>query len=290
MVQEVATVGAALSWATEEFRRAKVDSPRLTAEVLLAHILSWERARLIGHIYDPLAAGAWEKFRTLARHCAAGEPLHYLTGEREFYGLPFRVTPAVLITRPETEILVEHAVEWVRRRGGGVRFVDVGTGSGCIAISVARELPGARGWATDISREALVLARENADRLGAAARIGFVCCDLLDCFPARPLFDLILSNPPYISGADVPELPRVVREHEPHQALFGGDSGLEASRRLIPQAAARLAAGGCLLLEVGAGQASEAAELIKRADLTVTLTIKDLQSIPRCLVAQRRIQ
>lgn len=198
---------------------------RLTAEVLLAHILSWERARLIGHIYDPLAAGAWEKFRTLARHCAAGEPLHYLTGEREFYGLPFRVTPAVLIPRPETEILVEHAVEWVRRRGGGVRFVDVGTGSGCIAISVARELPGARGWATDISREALVLARENADRLGAAARIGFVCCDLLDCFPARPLFDLILSNPPYISGADVPELPRVVREHEPHQALFGGNRG-----------------------------------------------------------------
>lgn len=282
-----ATVSAALNWAVAEFRGAEVDSPRLAAEVLLAHILSWERSRLFGHLDDRLACGDWEGFQVLVRRRASGEPLQYLTGEREFYGLPFRVTPAVLIPRPETEILVEKALDTARARGSGLHFADVGTGSGCIAISVAHEMARAAGWATDISREALAVARENANRLGVGERVRFVCCDLLECFSERPLFDLILSNPPYVPGSEMEELPRLVREHEPRQALFGGESGLEVYRRLIPQAAARLLPRGCLLLEVGAGQAGEVAGLIKREGLVPDQIVEDLQRISRCIVARR---
>jgi release factor glutamine methyltransferase len=282
-----ATASAALNWAVVELRGAEVDSPRLVAEVLLAHILGWERTRLLGHLHDRLACVDWERFQALVRRCASGEPLQYLTGEREFYGLPFRVMPGVLIPRPETEILVEKALDLARACEGGVRFVDVGTGSGCIAISVGHEIPHATGWATDISREALAVARENANRLGVGARIGFACCDLLECFPARPLFGLILSNPPYNPGSEMEELPRLVREYEPHQALFGGESGLEVYRRLIPQAAARLLPEGRLLLEVGAGQAGEVVELVKREGLAPDQIVEDLQRISRCIVAGR---
>jgi len=282
------TVGSAILRAVAELREARVDSPRLTAEVLLAHVLGWERTRVLGHVGDDLDAGAQSQLQALVRRSAAGEPLHYLTGEREFYGLSFRVTPAVLIPRPETEILVEKALELARPRAGSLRFVDVGTGSGCIAVSLAHELPRALGWATDVSQSALAIARQNARRAGVGGRVEFICCDLLECFPARPHFDLILSNPPYISGAEMGELPRMVRDHEPNQALCGGLSGIEAYIRLIPQAAQRLAAAGCLLLEIGAGQAAEISEIVRDAGLTLTETIQDLQSIPRCLVAQRR--
>jgi release factor glutamine methyltransferase len=280
-------VGFAIVWAVAELRAAQVDSPRLAAETLLAHVLKWERARIIGHTHDPLAAGPWAEYQVLVRRSARGEPLHYLTGEREFYGLSFLVTPDVLIPRPETEILVEKAVELAQTRAGVLRFVDVGTGSGCIAVSVAHQLPNACGWATDLSQHALAVARENARRLGVEGRLELVCSDLLECFPAQPSFDFILSNPPYIPDSEMADLPRTVREHEPRAALDGGGSGLEIYRRLIPQAAARLAEGGCLLLEIGAGQAHEVGKLIRQAGLALTETIQDLQSIPRCLVARK---
>ena len=281
------TIWSALNRAGDEFRAAGVDAPRLTAEVLLAHVLGWERARIIAHLHDPLVAAAWEKFRLVARRRASGEPLQYLTGQQEFYGLSFRVTPAVLIPRPETEILVEKALTLTRRSRNPVHFVDVGTGSGCIAISVAHELPAATGRATDISAGALAIAHENAQRLGVHGRVAFVRSDLLECFPPRPLFDLILSNPPYVAGADVESLPGLVRNHEPHTALLGGESGLETYRRLIPQAAARLAAPGHLLLEVGAGQARDVAELIRQAGLVLDEIVEDLQGIPRCIIGRR---
>jgi release factor glutamine methyltransferase len=281
------TVGSAIARAVSELQAACVDAPRLTAEVLLAHVLGWERTRVLGHMRDDLDPDFQAQFQALVRRCAAGEPLHYLTGEREFYGLSFQVTPAVLIPRPETEILVEKAVELARTRAGSLRFVDVGTGSGCIAISLAHELPGALGWATDVSQSALVIAKQNARRAGVGDRVRFICCDLLECFPARPYFDFILSNPPYVSRAEMEALPRLVREHEPNGALYGGASGFEAYRRLLPQAAQRLAAAGCLLLEIGAGQAAEIAKIVREAGLTLTETIQDLQSIPRCLVARR---
>ncbi len=283
------TIWTALNRAGDEFRAAGVDAPRLTAEVLLAHVLGWERARIIAHLHDPLAAAAWEQFRGLARRRAAGEPLQYLTGQQEFYGLSFRVTPAVLIPRPETEILVERALALARRRRGPVHFADVGTGSGCIAIAVAHELPNATGWAIDISAGALAVAWENAQRLGVQGRVAFARCDLLTCFPPRPVFDLILSNPPYVAGVDLASLPGLVRDHEPHTALLGGKSGLETFQRLIGLAAARLAAPGHLLLEVGDGQAGDVAAMIGQAGLVLEEIVEDLQGIPRCLVARKGV-
>lgn len=281
------TLGSAIVWAVAKLRAAQVDSPRLAAEVLLGHVLQWDRARILGHVHDPLGARSWEEFQVLVRRSARGEPLHYLTGEREFYGLPFLVTTDVLIPRPETEILVEKAVELAQARAGALRFADVGTGSGCIAVSVAHQLPDARGWATDRSERALAVARKNARCLGVEGRLGFVCSDLLDCFPPQPSFDFILSNPPYISSPGMADLPRTVREYEPRAALDGGESGLDIYARLIPQAACRLAGAGYLLLEIGAGQAHAVEELIGQAGLALTKTIQDLQSIPRCLVARR---
>lgn len=285
---EPRTLAESIRWAVEELRAAGIDSPRLAAEILLAHVLGWERARVIGHSGDPLDAEDANRFRSLVRRNAAGEPLHYLTGEKEFFGLSFHVTPDVLIPRPETELLVERAIQIARVRGGSVRFADVGTGSGCIAVSFAHALPEARGWATDVSQEALALAQENAGRFHVRERIEFLRCDLLDGFAARPQFDFILSNPPYIAAADMAGLPRPVRDHEPRLALDGGESGLEAYVQLIPQAAGRLAPEGRLLLEIGAGQDRQIAEIIAGAGLVLTESLRDLQSIPRCLVALRK--
>jgi release factor glutamine methyltransferase len=281
------TVADALAWAAAILSAAGVESPRLAAEVLLAHVLQWRRSLLIANAHDPLRAETRAHYEELVRRHAGSEPLQYITGEREFYGLPIRVSPAVLIPRPETEILVEKGAELARAYGGEVRFADVGTGSGCIAIALAREAPGARGWATDLSRAALDLARDNARRLGVESRIAFVRCDLLGAFPVQPLFDLILSNPPYISGPEMRELAAGVKDHEPAPALFGGESGIEVYRRLIPQAAARLLAGGRLLLEIGAGQAPEVRDLLQQHGLLPEQAAPDLQGIPRCLVARR---
>lgn len=281
------TIWLALKRAADVLGRAEVDSPRLTAEVLMAHVLGRDRTGILAHIQDSLAPEAYRLFEALVHRRAAGEPLQYLTGEREFFGLPFLVTSAVLIPRPETEILVEKAVELARARAGEIRFADIGTGTGCIAVSFAHAVARARGWATDVSLDALGVARENAGRLGIATQIEFVCCDLLECFASRPLFDLILCNPPYVAGSDAGSLPVVVRDHEPHQALYGGASGLEIHRRVIPQAAPRLLPGGRLLLEIGSGQASEVAELVERAGLEVNETVPDLRGIPRCVVASR---
>jgi len=277
----------ALRRATERLGGAGVESPRLEAELLMTHVLGWRRARLLGHAHDPLDPEVLEEFERLTARRVAGEPLQYITGEWEFYGLPFRITPAVLIPRPETEILVERALSLADTANTPLRFADVGTGSGCIASVIARELPGARGLATDVSLDALALARENAVRLGVAERIAFVRCDLLGCCTERPLFDLILSNPPYVAACAAADLPGTVRDYEPPLALFGGKSGIETYRRLVPQAALRLAPFGHILLEVGAGQADPVAGIAEGCGLMVKEVIEDLQGIPRCVLLQR---
>ncbi len=284
-----ATIWIALRRATEALERAGVDSPRLTAEVLMAHALGRDRSAVLSRLREPVPPCAYEAFAALVQRRSAGEPVQYLTGVREFFGLPFHVTPAVLIPRPETEFLVEKAVELARSYGSERRFADVGTGSGCIAVSVAHAVPSVRGIATDISREALALARENARALECESRVGFVRCDLLEGVAARPVFELILCNPPYVAEAEADELPGVVYDHEPHLALFGGELGLEVVQRVIPQAATRLVPGGRLLLEVGAGQSKEAREFVSRAGLVVEEIVPDLQGNPRCMVARRAI-
>jgi len=281
-------VQSALAWAVLTLSQKQVDSPRLTAELLLGHVLGWERVRVVAHPEAPLSSEVMSRFAGLILRRAAGEPLQYIIGEQEFYGLPFRVTPAVLIPRPETEILVERAVLAVRASGArALRFVDVGTGSGCIAVSFAHEVSEASGWAADISIEALAVARENAARNGVQGRLGFLLCDLLECFAPGPRFDLVLSNPPYVATGDATALPAVVREHEPEVALYSGPTGLDIYRRLIPQAAERLAPGGYLVLELGAGMSGKVSGMAEQAGLTVETIAGDLQGIPRCMMARR---
>ncbi len=280
------TVGSAKSWAIEEFKRAQVKSPDLTADLLLGFVLDWERVRVLSHPEENLSSEAWSRFSDLVRRRANKEPLQYLTGEQEFFGLAFRVSPGILIPRPETEILVEKAIELIRPFSG-VQFLDVGTGSGCIAISITHQIPSARGWAVDISEAAIEIARTNAIRHGVADRIRFIRSNRLACFPQKPLFDFIFSNPPYVALSDYDSLPPEVKDYEPHTALFGGQSGLEFYRELIPEVPSRLASGGYLLLELGAGQAEDVRRLVEREGISVETVLNDLQGIPRCLVARR---
>ena len=282
------TVGETRAWALGELKRAGIDAPALTADLLTGFALGWDRVRILSHPEQEIDDAARELVRDLVRRRAGGEPLQYLTGEQEFYGLAFRVTPAVLVPRPETEFLVEQAIALMRRRASaGVRFADIGTGSGCIAVSVARHVPGALGWAVDISAAALAVARENARRHGVADRIRFVRSDFLACFPEKPCVDFVLCNPPYVALDDYDSLPPEVKNHEPHEALFGGPTGMDPVRRLVPEAAARLAAGGSLLLEAGAGQAEEIARLMENEGLSLHPVVNDLQGIPRCLIGTR---
>jgi release factor glutamine methyltransferase len=279
------TVGAALDEGGRSLARAHVESPRLTAELLLAHVLEIDRVGVLTHPEAPLTEGGAAQFGRLLRRAAEGEPLAYITGRREFYGVPLEVTPDVLIPRPETEILVERALRLAARAPAS--FVDVGTGSGAIAIAFALFSPRSSGWATDVSPQALAVARRNAAAAGAAGRIAFAAGDLLGFFAERPAFDLVLANPPYISASEAAGLPRSVAAYEPPVALFAGDSGLEVFRRLIPQAAARLRPAGLLLVEVGMGQADPVAGLVCEAGLRVEEIVRDLQGIPRCVAARK---
>jgi len=217
-----------------------------------------------------------------------GEPIQYITGETEFYGLPFRVTPDVLIPRPETEHLVEQALA-LAARFEHPRIVDVGTGSGAIAVALARHLSQAQIAAVDISAAALEIARENAERNAVSDRIRFLQGDLLG--PVRDeRFDIVVSNPPYVPVVDRESLSVEVREHEPALALFAGEDGLDAYRRLIPEAFEVVEPGGYLLLEIGFGQSAAVAALLTQAGFEGTEFIPDLQGIPRVVYGHREKQ
>src|SRR2546426_1325402 len=237
--------GEAVRWAAAELSAGGVEPARMTGELLLAHVFGWNRVRVITHPEEMLSPEQADLFRSLVRRRCSGEPLQYITGEREFYGLSFKVTPAVLIPRPETELLVGEVLRLTKNlaHAGEARFADVGTGSGCIAISLLHSLPAWRAWAIDLSRPALDVARLNAERIGVNDRIRFVCADMLECFAARPAFDFIVSNPPYGARDDMESVQATVRDYEPEVAVFGGESGYEAFRRLIPQAKTRLVTG-----------------------------------------------
>jgi release factor glutamine methyltransferase len=282
------TVGSARKWALDELKRARISSAAQTADLLVGFVLGWDRIRVMIHSEQELPDEAWILLRSLILRRSNGEPVQYLTGRQEFYGLSFQVTPQVLIPRPETEIMVEKALNLVRRHLlSSIRFVDIGTGSGCIAVSIAHEVPTSIGWAVDISPAALKVARKNAIRHGVAGRILFVQSDLLESFPRTPCLNFILCNPPYIAISECDSLPSEVRDHEPQEALFGGESGLEIYQRLIPEVSSRLVAGGYLLLEVGLGQAKQVGQLIEKENLALQEVINDLQGIPRCLVGRK---
>jgi len=274
MVQE----GAARLAAGPHAERARRD-----AETLLLHVLRKDRPWLMAHSSEEPAEAA--RFADLLARRLRGEPIQYITGEQEFYGLPFRVTPDVLIPRPETEHLIEKALALVTGLANP-RIVDVGTGSGAIAVALAHDLPHAQITALDISRPSLEIARENAERNRVARRIRFLQSDLLASV-AEERFDLVVSNPPYVPTADRDSLSVEVREHEPALALFAGDDGLDVYGRLIPTAFSALEAGGFLALEIGYGQSDAVAALLTNSGFGRIEIMPDLQGIARVVTGQR---
>ena len=248
--------------------------------------MGWDAARLLAHGLDAPSGEFVDRYQALLRRRAAREPLAYIVGHREFWGLTIEVNRDVLVPRPETEVLVEAALERLRGlRRGPVTVADVCTGSGCIAIALALEHPDLQVVATDISEPALTVAARNAAKYGVADRIRFVRTDILSGVADK--FDLIVSNPPYIPLGDRPQLAADVREWEPALALFGGDDGLDVARTLASHATVRLNAGGWLLFECGAGQERGIRELIANAaPLTMLGMRHDLQNIPRVAIAR----
>lgn len=266
-------------------RLAPLATARRDAELLLLHTLQQDRAWLLTHPEAPIPPTQLAQYKTLLNRRARHEPIQYITGRQEFYGLTLRVTPDVLIPRPETEHLVEAALDRIPANTPAripTRILDVGTGSGAIALAIAAHRPHAAVTAVDQSPAALAIARENAAAHHLTSRIRFLQSNLLGAIPAEP-FDLILSNPPYVP-ANEPLEPQVLH-FEPHQALFAGPSGLDIYRRLIPQARKSLAPNGWLLMEIGHGQQESLTQLL--AGWQNIHFVPDLQGIPRVVIAQK---
>jgi release factor glutamine methyltransferase len=261
------------------------DRARRDAETLLLHATGKNRAWLLTHLEDDFAGCTAIRYAGLLDRRQRGEPIQYITGEAEFYGLPFRVTSDVLVPRPETEHLVEKVIE-LAPLFSKPRIVDVGTGSGAIAIALAHERPNATVTAIDISESALAVARDNAERVGFADRIRFLQGDLLAPVIGEQ-FEFVVSNPPYVSIADRSSLAVEVRDHEPDVALFAGEDGLDIYCRFIPSAAAALIPGGYIALEIGHSQQPDIHRLLTIAGFKNIEFTSDLQGIPRVAVAQR---
>jgi release factor glutamine methyltransferase len=261
---ETWTIRRVVAWATDDLKKRGVTSPRLDVELLLGKVLGMDRVALLIDADRPLAKAELAAYRALHTRRRAGEPVAYLLGVREFYGRPFRVDARVLIPRPDTEILVETALARTRGISLSARVLDLCTGSGCVAISLARERPTTRVLGVDLSDGALVVARENALRLGAV-NAGFLHSDLFAALPRGLVFDLITANPPYIPDPEISSLQPDIRDFEPRLALSGGADGCACTRRIVADAPRRLAPGGVLALEVGAGQADEVAALLEKA-------------------------
>ena len=281
------TVGRLLNWTRDFLKKKGSESPRLDAEVLLASVLGCERVRLYTQYEDEVAETARARFRELVKRRSDGSPVAYLVGRKEFYSLSFAVSPAVLIPRPDSEFVVVDAL--TRLKGvDSPRCVDVGTGSGCLALACAHQHKTARFLAIDLSPEALEVARSNAEKLGLADRVEFREGDLLGPAADEAPFDLILSNPPYIASGVIPTLEPGVRDFEPHLALDGGEDGLRVVDRLVTQAIPLLKVGGHLILEIGSDQEGPVRSLIAgHPELELAPTIRDAANHPRVLRARR---
>ena len=276
-----------LERATQELANAGVPESRFQAELMLRHAMGCSREALLSHLQEPVPAEAAGHFFHLVEKRRGRVPLQYLVGAQEFWGLEMKVTPAVLIPRPETEGIVEAALAELRDHPSP-RIADVGCGSGCIAIALATELPKASFCATDVSAAALAVARENAHRHGVADRIAFLNGDLLAPLgdDYEPL-DAVVTNPPYVPDKDYEALQPEVRDHEPPEALRGGQGGLGIVARLLIQACEALAPGGRLFMEIGMGQESKVRGLVEEAGLEWIRTAPDLQSLPRVVIATK---
>lgn len=281
------TVGRLLDWTRQHFQSHGIEDARLCAELLLAKAMDCRKIMLYTRYNDSPTESQRATFRELVKAAAEHRPIAYLIGHREFYSLDFKVTPDVLVPRPETELIVERALAWCKARASqSYSLLDIGTGSGCIAITLCKRIPTMTAVATDISSGALAVAAENAAALGVSDRVRFVEADLLSLPPEllpTDGFDLVVSNPPYVAESDAESLPRAVRDYEPASALFAGADGLSIYRRLASSAAAVVRRGGVLLLEIGRGQGDAVTAMFQDAGMTLAGRYRDLAGIERTL-------
>jgi release factor glutamine methyltransferase len=281
------SIARVLRWAADDFRRRGLDSPRLDAEVLLADVLGVDRVRLVIEADRPLEERELALYRERIQRRRRFEPVAYIVGHREFYGLDFRVDRRVLVPRPDTETLVEVALARTRATSMYGQMLDLCTGSGCVAIALAKQRPTWRVTGVDISGDAVELARHNALRLGVAGSVSFVSGDLFAPLAPEARFDLLTANPPYIERAALPELPADIRDFEPRVAVDGGLEGLDVIKRIIEVMGDRLEAGGVVALEVGSGQAARVAALLEARGLSSIERRRDYGGIERVVSARR---
>jgi len=290
MEDEVWTVARIMDWTRSYFSECGIDTARLDAEVLLSHVFGKERIYLYTHFDRPLTPEERGAFRGLVKRRAQREPVAYILGEKEFYGRSFRVTPDTLIPRPETEHLIDGVLKWVAAREEAsdstpIRVLDVGTGSGCIAITLAAELKEVEIVAVDLAASALRVAEDNAKRLGLGEKIEFRCGDLLAPVNGEQ-FDIIVSNPPYVEESVRATLQPEVRDFEPQGALFAGDDGMMVINRLIPAVWDHLKPGALFALEFGSSQREMVAQKMTQRWQNYWIE-EDLQGHPRSLFAER---
>lgn len=288
---EASTVKRVLDQATGYLAQKGSESARLDAQLLLGHVCDLDKVQLYVQYDRPLLAGELAAFRDLVKRRARGEPVAYILGKKEFYGRPFSVDARVLVPRPETEHLVDVALKYVR--DGGIeapRIVDVGTGSGALAVTLAAELPGAVVAAIDVSPDALTLAALNAERHGVRDRVRFVRGDALDPIATEGSADVVVSNPPYLDDALMATLPPDVRDHEPRLALYGGPDGLDVLRRIHTGAIRVLKPGGLLAVEVAGDAQAEALAALWRdgGAFEPAETVRDYQKLARIVWALRQ--
>jgi release factor glutamine methyltransferase len=275
MTSETWTIRKVLTWTTQHFEKRQVEAPRLTAEILLSHVLKLGRVKLYVDLDRPLSKDELAAYKALIARRLAGEPTQYLTGLKEFYNRAFKVDARVLIPRPETELLVEACLRALPKDAPS-RALDVCTGSGCIAISLAAERPQATVVATDLSPDACALAKENAEGLKVAERVTVLQGDLFSPLPPDARFNVVVSNPPYIASGEIPGLSAEVRR-EPLLALDGGKDGLVAVRRVVKEARRFLEPGGLLAMEIGEDQGPAVLELLRAAGYADARVEKDLE-------------
>lgn len=286
MSTESWTLGRLLTWTTSFLKDKQADSPRLDAEVLLAHVLGTQRIQLYTRFDEIAGEDVRNRYKQLVKQRVEGCPVAYLVGFKEFYNLRFTVTPAVLIPRPETELLVLEAIRLAKPMPIP-KIVDVGTGSGAIAVTLAKYLPHAELTAIDISDEALSIARKNAEQLGMMNRVRFLQGDLLAPV-AGEAFDLVISNPPYIASEVMETLPITVKNFEPKGALEGGPGGTAIIEKIAGQAVTSLKPGGYLVMEIGADQGKSVTALLERLGVYGSVTVlPDHAGLPRVVKAQR---
>lgn len=288
---EIWTIKRLLEWITEYLTGKGVDSPRLCAELLLCHVLGMQRIELYVHFDKAVQKPQLDALRDLVKRAGQHEPVAYLVGRWEFYSLSFQVSPDCLIPRPETELLVERAIQFLRKRPAPYQVLDICAGSGCIAAAIAKNVPQAQVVASDICDKALSIAAANVQALGVADRVRLLRGDVYDPIVAEldaPAFDAIVANPPYVSDAEFAALAKNVKDYEPAVALRGGKDGLDVCRKIVRRAAEFLKPDGALFLEIGFSQGAAVRKLLsEQGDFSEIHIEKDLNKIERIAIAKK---